>query len=132
MKDIMKHKFSYLLLFLLLFSTFTSAYGQERLITLDKKNAPLSVVLKEIEKQTSMSVVYNTNDININRSVSIKVSGQSLNQVMSQLLRGTGVSHSIVDKHIVLSAQKSQEQQDRKSTRLNSSHANISYAVFCL
>src|SRR3712207_7415237 len=25
-----------------------------------------------------------------------------------------------------------QEQQDRKSTRLNSSHANISYAVFCL
>src|SRR3712207_7521256 len=25
-----------------------------------------------------------------------------------------------------------QPQQDRKSTRLNSSHANISYAVFCL
>src|SRR3712207_6902561 len=24
------------------------------------------------------------------------------------------------------------EKQDRKSTRLNSSHANISYAVFCL
>src|SRR3712207_8140902 len=24
------------------------------------------------------------------------------------------------------------QQQDRKSTRLNSSHANISYAVFCL
>src|SRR5258707_2375037 len=26
----------------------------------------------------------------------------------------------------------SQHQRDRKSTRLNSSHANISYAVFCL
>src|SRR3712207_8377815 len=25
-----------------------------------------------------------------------------------------------------------QQRQDRKSTRLNSSHANISYAVFCL
>src|SRR5947209_12633233 len=25
-----------------------------------------------------------------------------------------------------------EEQKDRKSTRLNSSHANISYAVFCL
>src|SRR3712207_8329786 len=25
-----------------------------------------------------------------------------------------------------------QQHQDRKSTRLNSSHANISYAVFCL
>src|SRR3712207_4325556 len=27
---------------------------------------------------------------------------------------------------------KAEEGQDRKSTRLNSSHANISYAVFCL
>src|SRR3712207_8226505 len=30
--------------------------------------------------------------------------------------------------HVVLDAQM----RDRKSTRLNSSHANISYAVFCL
>src|SRR3712207_6897870 len=28
--------------------------------------------------------------------------------------------------------QLADRQQDRKSTRLNSSHANISYAVFCL
>src|SRR3712207_8182263 len=27
---------------------------------------------------------------------------------------------------------KEEEKKDRKSTRLNSSHANISYAVFCL
>src|SRR3712207_7841121 len=31
-----------------------------------------------------------------------------------------------------LDAQSAGLQQDRKSTRLNSSHANISYAVFCL
>src|SRR3712207_7174294 len=29
-------------------------------------------------------------------------------------------------------AQAGHQEQDRKSTRLNSSHANISYAVFCL
>src|SRR3712207_8694035 len=29
-------------------------------------------------------------------------------------------------------SQKAQRPGDRKSTRLNSSHANISYAVFCL
>src|SRR3712207_7248476 len=29
-------------------------------------------------------------------------------------------------------AQDPQQRRDRKSTRLNSSHANISYAVFCL
>src|SRR3712207_8631791 len=31
-----------------------------------------------------------------------------------------------------LLAEKATELEDRKSTRLNSSHANISYAVFCL
>src|SRR3712207_8300405 len=32
----------------------------------------------------------------------------------------------------LLSAERHQGPGDRKSTRLNSSHANISYAVFCL
>src|SRR3712207_8128508 len=31
-----------------------------------------------------------------------------------------------------MSAESSRRKRDRKSTRLNSSHANISYAVFCL
>src|SRR3712207_7424989 len=42
------------------------------------------------------------------------------------------VGHVAMDKH--LSGQESRNLigGDRKSTRLNSSHANISYAVFCL
>src|SRR5258707_9508956 len=34
--------------------------------------------------------------------------------------------------HLVAGAHGLQRISDRKSTRLNSSHANISYAVFCL
>src|SRR3712207_7112007 len=34
--------------------------------------------------------------------------------------------------HTVLARVQVEEQGDRKSTRLNSSHANISYVVFCL
>src|SRR3712207_7675861 len=33
---------------------------------------------------------------------------------------------------LLIDAQEGVTAQDRKSTRLNSSHANISYAVFCL
>src|SRR3712207_5944360 len=36
-----------------------------------------------------------------------------------------------VDVVLALAAQPDAAQRDRKSTRLNSSHANISYAVFC-
>src|SRR3712207_7143982 len=38
---------------------------------------------------------------------------------------GAGLVHERIDR-------LAQPQIDRKSTRLNSSHANISYAVFCL
>src|SRR3712207_6934160 len=45
------------------------------------------------------------------------------------------VRHDVVERHMLF--QQAQERPgclegDRKSTRLNSSHANISYAVFCL
>src|SRR3712207_7218282 len=39
--------------------------------------------------------------------------------------RGRGVQHGAVHG-------RGGDRRDRKSTRLNSSHANISYAVFCL
>src|SRR3712207_8644606 len=41
--------------------------------------------------------------------------------------------NTLQDPHpTVLERQSGARDQDRKSTRLNSSHANISYAVFCL
>src|SRR3712207_7107164 len=40
--------------------------------------------------------------------------------------------HLVGPADLVLSSQPGGRQGDRKSTRLNSSHANISYAVFCL
>ena len=115
MKEIIKHKFSYLLFFLLLVSCFASAYGQERTITLNLSKVPLNTALKEIEKQTSMSVVYNTNDVDINRVISIKVTKESLNNVMNQLFRGVNVSFSIVDNHIVLSAKSNKKEQQKKT-----------------
>src|SRR3712207_7946445 len=41
-----------------------------------------------------------------------------------------GGEHRRVDDHV--GERDLAEELDRKSTRLNSSHANISYAVFCL
>ena len=115
MKEIIKHKFPYLLYFLLLFSCFASVYGQERTITLNLSKVPLNTALKEIEKQTSMSVVYNTNDVDINRIISIKVSKESLNNVMNQLFKGVNTSFSIVDNHIVLSAKNTKVDQQKKT-----------------
>src|SRR3712207_7998008 len=47
----------------------------------------------------------------------------SLQRVVGRLLEAGAVDHRET---------QGAEARDRKSTRLNSSHANISYAVFCL
>src|SRR3712207_7092939 len=54
----------------------------------------------------------------INKKAEFKVIGSGAVYVID----GSGITKSNV----------SEQNQDRKSTRLNSSHANISYAVFCL
>src|SRR3712207_7234669 len=53
---------------------------------------------------------------------------------LEQLLHARGLGHAPlgVDHRLIAARGVGRAQRDRKSTRLNSSHANISYAVFCL
>src|SRR3712207_9002791 len=45
---------------------------------------------------------------------------------------GLELVHVVDRANVVRPGRAGDEEADRKSTRLNSSHANISYAVFCL
>lgn len=85
-----------------------SAGMQDRRVSLDFTNAALGTVLKSISDQTSLSVVYNSNDINTAQKVSIKAKNESLEAVLEKLLNGTNVSFSIQNNHIVLSVKKSE------------------------
>src|SRR5690554_4025293 len=76
------------------------------------------------------------NRFTINKPVQLKWSSQFDNLLYDLLHLALRQSHSIkpVDISIILEKNSSPvvQQIDRKSTRLNSSHVRISYAVFCL
>src|SRR3712207_8651194 len=53
-------------------------------------------------------------------------------KIMRRLLRDIAEGKALGDTTTLADPGVVQKLKDRKSTRLNSSHANISYAVFCL
>src|SRR3712207_8576111 len=53
-------------------------------------------------------------------------------ELLEGLLLAVAPRFQELGKFVSVIHQSAQEFTDRKSTRLNSSHANISYAVFCL
>src|SRR2546430_12069396 len=57
---------------------------------------------------------------------------RSLDQTLQELLFRFRRSAPNVFQHFVGIEKRSPIEKDRKSTRLNSSHSQISYAVFCL
>src|SRR3712207_8610336 len=65
---------------------------------------------------------------------------ERLGQILLQPVASARNGHSFVDctqdreapRGVCSVGDNGEPQRDRKSTRLNSSHANISYAVFCL
>src|SRR3712207_8341603 len=68
----------------------------------------------------------------------VELSGDHERAPADLRLLATHVARWLAEESAVRAAQKiavlpcGDEETDRKSTRLNSSHANISYAVFCL
>src|SRR3712207_7918750 len=65
------------------------------------------------------------------RNHAISLSNYSIKYPLQE--KSAPSSSQIQKGHLVkLTAASSLAEEDRKSTRLNSSHANISYAVFCL
>ena len=81
------------------------------------KNEPLKTVLKEVENQTGYSVIYKTDEVNVNKRVTVSFNNTSLNDVMSKIL-DSGLTWSIEDKMIVIS-KKTQSKTDGKKRTIS-------------
>src|SRR3712207_9009936 len=57
---------------------------------------------------------------------------QARNRPLINGLKAQGLTNNVALQENRIKEYEKKKGQDRKSTRLNSSHANISYAVFCL
>ncbi|MCD7850374.1 MAG: carboxypeptidase-like regulatory domain-containing protein [Parabacteroides sp.] len=75
------------------------------------ENRTISQVIKEIEKQSEFIFVYNVNDINLNKRVSVKFKDRSINEVLEVLFNNNALGYRITDRHIALYVKDMVQQQ---------------------
>lgn len=82
----------------------TGTYAQNAKISIRLQNKTVKEVLKEIENQTDFNFFFNNKHIDVNRQVSVSADGGNVSDILDEIFRGTGVTYSVSDKTIVLSA----------------------------
>ncbi len=78
------------------------SYSQKTKITLHLENVSIEKVLNEIESQTEFKFLYNYNDSNYEKIISIKAKKEEVSSVLERLLKDTNVRFQVLGKQIVL------------------------------
>ena len=81
----------------------TPLYAQSKSITFAKSNVTVKDVMGVIADQTEMTFIYEVNDVNLDRVVSVDFKSQNLSTALSTLFAGTDLKSTVKGEHIVLS-----------------------------
>src|SRR5690554_2576676 len=97
-------RFLLILATLFICSMQVNLFAQNQRVTLDARDMTLNEIFKRIKNQTNLSVIYNVDDINPNKRVSISSSDQPIEEVLSLLLEDeeSSLSYVIKDNYIVI------------------------------
>ena len=110
-----KRRVSLVGMLLLLSLCFTTGLHAQN-VTKVFKNAPLKSVLKEVERQTKMSVVYKVSEVSENQRVNATFNNTPVREVLNKVL-GDGLTYDIDGKMITIHRRKAAQQQEQTAIR---------------
>lgn len=106
-------------LFLLLALSFSPVLAGENFLSekiqLKVDNVSLKDALKEIERQSTFTFLYNDALIDVNQTLSISSKEQSVKELLDQILTKRGINYTIIENQIVLT-KAAAKMQDNKRT----------------
>ncbi len=77
-------------------------YSQNTRLSLQEKNTSLREILEKIEDQSEFYFMYNGSVVDVNQKVSVNADKALINELLDQLLEGTGISYKIDNRQIAL------------------------------
>jgi len=97
---IMRLTFLFILIGLLEVSA--SAYSQQTKLSMNLENATLLDAFRKIEDNSNFVFFYNAEQIRLDQKVSLNVTNQSIDEILSDLLKDKGIAYKVIDRRIVL------------------------------
>lgn len=73
-------------------------------ISLHKKDTPLKEVIEAIKQQSDYSFLIDAEDVDVNRKVSMDVTGKTIRETLDILFKGEPVRYEIKGKHIIITS----------------------------
>jgi hypothetical protein len=87
------------------------SYAQSTRLSLNLTNTTVKQVLSQIESQSEFYFLYNSDLIDVDRTVSVSAKNERVDQILHQLFDGENINFIIKDRHIVLTPDAETQQQ---------------------
>ena len=102
----------------LIFSLSAAAQSNSPRVTIHKKDVTVIEALKEVEKQTNMSIGYNESKLQDAKRISLSLDKATLDSSLKEILSGTGYTYQIDGKYIIITPKKKETAQTAPKTRV--------------
>ncbi|MFV0565956.1 MAG: TonB-dependent receptor [Flavobacteriaceae bacterium] len=106
-KTSLKMKLTTLFLLVSLLHINASTYSQTTKLSIDAHNITVGEVFNQIESASEFRFLYESNQIDTNRTVSLKAKKKKINDILEMLFYQTNVAYKINDRQILLFQKKS-------------------------
>lgn len=96
-------KITIIALFTCIYTLFAvEANSQNAKVSIQANDFSIQKVISEIEKQTDYLFVYDKNEVDINRRVSLSANNELVSEILNKIFEGTNVTYKLVGKNITL------------------------------
>lgn len=93
----------------------THVVGQNQIVNLEKTTNSVQSLIKAIEQQTSLSIDYKQNTLNLNRQIKTDSKSENLSSLLQQMLKGTNLEYSLSGRHIIITPKEARSQASQQT-----------------
>jgi TonB-linked SusC/RagA family outer membrane protein len=88
-------------------------------ISLNMKDVTVKQAMSELKNKTGYSFVYSVGDLDTQRSISVSVQNEKVNEAVKQILAGQDLSYQIEGKNIIVKKNQNSSAEGKKSKKVS-------------